>query len=94
MGVTKLKVKNERILKNEKVYFELLIRKMKEQNLGFEDPGDFCTEMKHYTLVLLIKNPVIHRPFGNEAWFVEYSIQPQKKKKKFSSNERNRQLIR
>ena len=70
---------------------------MKEQNLGFEDPGDFCTEMKHYTLVLLIKNPVIHRPFGNEAWFVEYSIQPQKKKKKkkkFSSNERNRQLIR
>ena len=42
-------------LKNKKFYFELLIRKMKKQNLDFEDARDFFIEMKHYTIQNYLK---------------------------------------
>ena len=36
-------------MENKKFYFELLIRKMKEQNLDFEVTRDFFIETKYYT---------------------------------------------
>ena len=34
-------------LKNKKIYFELFIRKIKKQNLGFEAAWDFFIEIKY-----------------------------------------------
>ena len=37
-------------LKSKKKYFELLIRRMKKQNLDFEVAWYFFIEMKHYAI--------------------------------------------
>ena len=41
-------------LENKKRYFELLIRKMKKQNLDFEVAQDFFIELKHYAMGSII----------------------------------------
>ena len=43
------RVTNSR-LQNKKFHFELLIRKMKEQNLDFEIARDVFIELKYYTI--------------------------------------------
>ena len=42
-------------LKNEKFYFELLIRKIKEQNLEFTVFRDLFIEIKYYTIENYLK---------------------------------------
>ena len=42
-------------MENKKFYFELLIRKMKEQNLNLEVARDFFIEMKYYTIQNYLK---------------------------------------
>ena len=41
-------------LENKKCYFELLIRKMKKQNLDFEVAQDIFIELKHYAIGFII----------------------------------------
>ena len=41
-------------LENKKCYFELLIRKMKKQNLDFEVAQDIFIELKHYAIGSII----------------------------------------
>ena len=43
------------MLQNKKFFFELLIRKMKEQILDFEVTRDFFTKMKYYTIQNYLK---------------------------------------
>ena len=43
------------MLRNKKFYFQLLIRKMEEQNLDFEIARDFFIEMKYYTIQNYLK---------------------------------------
>ena len=49
-------------MKNKKFYFELLIRKIKEQNLNFEVGQDFFIEMK-YTIQNYLKKKCRHVGF-------------------------------
>ena len=43
------------MLQNKKFFFELLIRKMKEQILDFEVARDFFIKMKYYTIQNYLK---------------------------------------